>query len=812
MSVIQCIGTYSGKYENTDVFNKYPYNLSDFQKWAIDGFLTNKNVLVTAHTGSGKTLPAEFAISHSVSNGKKVIYTSPIKSLSNQKFQEFKMKFRDASVGILTGDVKYNPDGNVLIMTTEILRNLLFKKKIHDIKSGIDIEIDIEKEVNCIIFDEIHYINDVDRGNVWEESLILIPNNIQIIMLSATIANPEIFAEWLANIKKRDIVLTSTYNRVVPLRHAIYTKYRPSYLKKVKTDSPALKMDDLINVFSDEHNKFNANLYSQSYYGIQRTMDGLSNNIINDLIGHLTEKEKHPSLFFSFSRKQCEKLASLVEHNLLEEKESCEVDKTITYYLRKTDFYNKYIGLQQFYSLKKCLLKGIAFHHSGLLPIFKEIIEILYSKNLVKVLFATETFAVGVNMPTKTVVFTNLEKYTDTEFRLLLTHEYLQMAGRAGRRGLDKEGLVILLPSKNGIPEVNQMKNLICGSSQSIQSKFNPNYHLILKTLLNGNSLEDIVKGSLLFKETNNHTLLLDNELNELRSIIPKLDYTECIEYDKLIKPNKGTDNNDTFGEYFKSSKLSGGTLKKNLKRVNEITSNPNWNELYTIYNQNKDNICRLKQIEDELKYSSDYILNQSNNVLSILNKHNYIKKNEFPLEKEDILVKGIVANEIHECNEIFMTEMLFKGCFDNLDYKYLGALLSIFGDSKPINKEYMSETQTEYELTSIMNIVKETGIYFENLENQYKIHTNNRWDINLCIMDAVYEWLDGSDFQDIIMNYNLYEGSLIKDFLKIYNLSTELEKAAEIAGKLSIVIECSKIRENIIRDVVNVESLYIKS
>ena len=812
MSVIKCIGAYNGKFENTDAFNQYPYLLSDFQKWAIDGFLTDKNVLVTAHTGSGKTLPAEFAINQAVTYGKKVIYTSPIKSLSNQKFQEFKLKFPNASVGILTGDVKYNPEGNVLIMTTEILRNLLFKKKIHDIKSGIDIEIDISKEVHCVIFDEIHYINDADRGHVWEEALILLPNTIQIMMLSATIANPEIFAEWLATIKKRDIVLTSTDTRVVPLRHSIYTSYKPSYLKKAKSDSPALKMNDCISIFSDENNKFNADFYSQCFYGIQKTTEGLSKNIVNDLIGHLTEKEKHPSLFFCFSRIQCEKLATSVEHNLLEGTESCEVDKTISHYLRKTDFYHKYIALQQFNTLRQCLLKGIDFHHSGLLPIFKEIIEILYSKNLVKVLFATETFAVGVNMPTKTVVFTNLEKYTDTEFRLLLTHEYLQMAGRAGRRGLDKEGSVILLPGKNGLPQVNQMKNLVCGSSQSIQSKFTPNYHLILKIILNGNSLEDIINGSLLFKETNNHTKTLEEELKQLRAIIPNQDYSDCIEYVRLLTPSNKMGTNDTFGEYFKSAKVSAATSKKHFNRVNEIALKPGWNELYSNYKQHKNSMIRCKQIEDELSYSNDYIVSQSTVVLKILCEQGYIKKSEFPMEKEDILVKGIAANEIHECNEILMTEMLFNGCFDNLDYKYLGALLSIFGDSRPINKEYICESQTEYELSNIMPLVKDTAIYFENLENQYKIHTTNKWNINVAIMDAVYEWLDGGDFQEIILNYDLYEGSLIKDFLKVYNLSTELEKAAEIAGKLGIVVECSKIRDNILRDIVNVESLYIKS
>jgi antiviral helicase SKI2 len=202
------------KYDGDCKFETSSFELSDFQKWAIDAFENGKNVLITAHTGSGKTYPAEHAIMKSVLMGKKIIYTSPIKSLSNQKYNDFQNKFKYASVGILTGDIKYNPEGNVLIMTTEILRNLVLYKKIKDTKTGLDIELDIETEIGCVIFDEIHYINDIDRGHVWEETLILLPKNIQLIMLSATIYNPEWFCNWLCDIRERDIILTSTNNRV----------------------------------------------------------------------------------------------------------------------------------------------------------------------------------------------------------------------------------------------------------------------------------------------------------------------------------------------------------------------------------------------------------------------------------------------------------------------------------------------------------------------------------------------------------------------------------------------------------------------
>ena len=194
------------EYTGNNKFNEYSFELSNFQKNAIDAYLRGDNVFIAAPTGSGKTLPAEYAINHAVKNGKKAIYTTPIKTLSNQKFKEFTEKFPDADVGILTGDIKFNPNGNVLIMTTEILRNLLFNKKIQDVDNRIEIEIDLKKDFSVVIFDEIHYINDKDRGKVWEESIILIPENIQITMLSATVDNPVEFCDWVKTVKNRNIV------------------------------------------------------------------------------------------------------------------------------------------------------------------------------------------------------------------------------------------------------------------------------------------------------------------------------------------------------------------------------------------------------------------------------------------------------------------------------------------------------------------------------------------------------------------------------------------------------------------------------
>ena len=790
------------KYDGNLKFNEYPFSLSDFQKHSIDGFINGKNVFVAAPTGSGKTLPAEHAIRHIVQSGKKAIYTSPIKTLSNQKFDEFTKKFPEADVGILTGDIKYNPTGNVIIMTTEILRNLLFNKTIQDIKNKVEITLDIYNDFSLVIFDEIHYINDKDRGAVWEQSIVLLPNTIQIMMLSATINNPEQFCTWIKNIKNRDIVLCQTNHRVVPLRHSVYLHFLESFMRKTENFAKYDNMNNKLCIFSDEKNKFNSNKYQEVLTLIKNSKNALSNNqVYVELIDYLKTNRLVPCIFFCFSRMKCERLANQVPNNLLDKNEQHEVEKLISYYIRKCDNVESYLSMDQFVRLKSCLLKGIGFHHSGLLPVFKEIVELLYGKNLVKILFATETFAVGVNMPTKTVIFTSLEKYSDNDFRYLHTHEYLQMGGRAGRRGLDKQGLVILLPNIHELPSQNQMYNLLCGNSQTIQSKFTPEYQLILKLMLNGTQVDNIISNSLLNKEIVQEESYLRDEIRKID--IPDRDYEMFFRYEELT-------NNNNNGYI----KLSKSQLKKNKEEALRISNSEDFKRGYSEFSMYKDSIIRKNDLLSRLKGNSLFINSQIMKSLEILYENKYIAESTLPLKKENVSLKGIVASEINECNGIILTELIYSNMLDDFDYRDLGAILSIFSDTKPIdNKNVSNESSIDnnkfYEQQ--IKFAKEVCDYYISYETDIQLFNNLNWNINCYIIDATYSWLNGDDFDSITKKYNIFEGNLIKDFLKIYNLSAEVEKIATMLNKTDMQIEAQKIREYILRDVVNVESLYIK-
>ena len=480
----------------SEYFSKYPYELSDFQKYAIEGIVENSHVLVTAHTGSGKTLPAEFAIEYFTGLGKKVIYTSPIKALSNQKFFEFQQKFPHISFGILTGDIKTNPDAQVLIMTTEILMNTLY---LNSTSSTIqpDFSMDFEKDLACVIFDEIHYINDPNRGRVWEESIMMLHPHIQMVMLSATIDSPEEFANWIESVKTKPVSLCSTSHRVVPLTHYTFMSTNNGIFKKIKDKTLEQQIKNWIDkpqiissssgVFNEVTWKTNKNfldLFVNKEVYIKRA------HVLNQVCKYMVENEMLPALCFVLSRKQLEIAAKEITVPLLEF--DSKVAYTIRYeceqIIRKLPNFQEYLELPEYKSMVQLLEKGIAIHHSGVMPVLKEMVEILYGKGYIKLLFATETFSIGVNMPTKTVIFTDVTKYDGNIQRMLYSHEYTQMAGRAGRRGIDKIGNVIHLCNlfRTNIVGYTDYKNMLSGKPQKLISKFKISYSLILNLLENG--------------------------------------------------------------------------------------------------------------------------------------------------------------------------------------------------------------------------------------------------------------------------------------------------------------------------------------
>ncbi|XP_033113933.1 exosome RNA helicase MTR4-like [Anneissia japonica] len=442
---------------------EYPFILDPFQKEALKCLENNQSVLVSAHTSAGKTVVAEYAIAMSLRNKQRVIYTTPIKALSNQKYREMFEEFQD--VGLMTGDVTINPTASCLIMTTEILRSMLYRGS------------EIMREVGWVIFDEIHYMRDKERGVVWEETIILLPDNVHYVFLSATIPNARQFAEWICHLHKQPCHVVYTDYRPVPLQHYIFPAGGDG-LHLVVDEKGDFRQNNFNAAMSVLRDVGDASKGDMSNRGRKGGTKGPSN--IFKIVKMIMEKSFQPVIIFSFSKKECEVYAlqmAKLDFNTPEEKKLVtEVFDNAIDSLSDEDK-----TLPQVENVLPLLKRGIGIHHSGLLPLLKEVIEILFSEGLIKALFATETFAMGLNMPARTVVFTNARKYDGKSFRWLTSGEYIQMSGRAGRRGLDDRGIVILMVDEKMSPNIG--KNLLQGQPDPLNSAFHLTYNMVLNLL-----------------------------------------------------------------------------------------------------------------------------------------------------------------------------------------------------------------------------------------------------------------------------------------------------------------------------------------
>jgi superfamily II RNA helicase len=414
------------------------FRLYPFQEAAILALDAGKSVLVSAPTGAGKTVVAEYAIERCIARGERVAYTSPIKALSNQKFRDFRDRYGD-KVGLMTGDVTLNGEAPVLIMTTEIFRNALFE-------GGASV-----RDVATVVMDEIHYLGDDARGTVWEESILFAPERVRFVGLSATISNLDEFRAWIEKVRGHGVDLVHTDDRPVPLNHLLWIpEIGPARISELKKLLPEAK----------ERRKRRRRLAP-------------------DVLDHLLKKNELPALYFCFSRKECEGRARRAARRSYATRD--EEKKLLSIV---DDLGRRYEVLDHgaFEDLRRLASRGVLYHHAGMLPLYKEIVERAFTTGLVKLLFATETFALGVNMPARTVVFSSLRKFDGVAFDYLSTLDYYQMAGRAGRQGLDSQGLVYSTVDCDNDTQ-KSVKNVIFSRIEPLKSKFSLGYSSILNLL-----------------------------------------------------------------------------------------------------------------------------------------------------------------------------------------------------------------------------------------------------------------------------------------------------------------------------------------
>ncbi len=442
--------------EEENFSSRFGFPLDEFQLRAIDVIDAGDSVVVSAPTGSGKTVVAEYAIMKTLAEGKRAFYTTPIKALSNQKFSDLVAMYGKANVGLLTGDNVVNPDAPVVVMTTEVLRNMLYASS------------ESLRNLRTVVLDEVHFIQDAYRGPVWEEVIIHLPQDIQLVCLSATVSNAAEVAEWMTTVRGRTQFVVETT--------------RPVELEVLVMISDKSGKDELLPLLSGGRIDSRLSKITESFTlrrGSKRPVGArpLVTPRRSDVIEQLCAQDLLPTIYFIFSRQACDEAAASTARDLpplTSSDQRRRISSIVDERIRGMD--EDDLEVLGFDSFRSRLEAGIASHHAGMVPPFKEIVEECFAEGLIKVVFATETLAVGINMPARSVVIDKLSKFTGEHHESLSASQFTQLTGRAGRRGLDDKGHAVLLWSP--FVTIEQMASLASSKSFRLTSSFRPTYNM----------------------------------------------------------------------------------------------------------------------------------------------------------------------------------------------------------------------------------------------------------------------------------------------------------------------------------------------
>lgn len=738
--------------------------LDDFQRQAISALLMGKSVLVSAPTGVGKTLIADYLIEDCQKRNKEVIYTAPIKALSNQKFKQFKKLFGEEQVGIITGDIVINSLAPIKIMTTEIFRNILHSRP------------EDFAHASHVIFDEVHFIGDEERGAIWEEAIILMPDTMRLLGLSATIPNANELAQWLEYIRKEEIEVISHKQRAVPLKHSSYVP-TVGIVPLEETNNIVVHHDLAYQPFKAEH------------------LD-----LIEDI-----RKDYLPCLYFVFSRKQCEikanELAS--SHSFLSREERKDVLKYFDEMISPYDIED----IPSVKRMKYLIARGIGVHHAGLLPILKDIVEELFSRKIIQVLYCTETFAVGINMPVKAVCFDSVEKFNGVDFRPMLAQEYFQMAGRAGRRGIDKEGnSFILVDLQHYNPEAySYLKE---SNVEKLQSRFKLSYNTILHLV---DSKDEQITQMLLEKSfaaysRNRDLYLVEDALDALKENHSLIQADICSDKDYLCPLDQRKYKNKlntvlrklrTQKRGKKSSKARDRALTEKKQRLELLLKKP-----VKACSESEKNRCRKARKEAELLRSEIRRLESARkdllNHLKI--EEEYIAKKQvldaLSYIRGDVLLdRGKIAQSIH-VQELFVTELIANGYFHDKSIEEIcGAVVGIDfdrrrGDNKGVKHNF-------FDLKPLIGLAERLALVEMNYLGNFSV----RYDPYLS--GQAYLWAKGVSFEEILRYSQVPEGDLVAAFRRSIDILRQIRSA--ISGDAALADKMTEAIKLIDRDVVSV-------
>ena len=761
--------------------SEFPFELDDFQKEACEVIDNGESVVVCAPTGAGKTVIAQHAIHRALEQGCRIFYTTPLKALSNQKFYDFGEKYGYHKVGLLTGDTSINRGAQVVIMTTEVFRNMLYGTNFGAVADNL-------KDVRYVVLDEVHYMNDEQRGTVWEESIIYCPTNIQIIALSATVANCDELTNWINTVHSRTKLVNTDF-RPVPLRFYYFDSSQPFKLLPLLT--PEGKLNKKIRPERPQWAK---------------GKDKRKKTYVKQIIQNLADANMLPAIYFTFSRKKCdEQMEKCAGLGLNTKAEQEEIKAFIDEFIAENPhlYGNKHI---------EYLIQGVASHHAGLLPAWKNLVEKLFQKGLIKVVFATETLAAGINMPARSTVISATSKRTDSGHRMLTANEFLQMSGRAGRRGMDEVGYVTIVGTSFQTPE--EVAELVLSGSNPLESRFSPSYSMVLN-LLQRFTLEEskelILKSFGYYSSDFRLKPILaqieqfDNEINERNFVCPShLSDDKLLEYDKLrflYVQNRQTYKKILRQEKQKHRPLSpeviefGERNKADLHKLQSFAC-----DLCKHYKKHSKNIEVIKRIESkkkklqkEIEKQKDIYWNKFLAHRAVLQDYGYLQ-NDYPTEK------GKTTSQIRAENELFLAEIIFSGVLENLTPSQLaGVICAITTEELRIEIPYIPFSEpVRKTLNKIRNIKKKLA------KAQANYDIDSPLNINPYFSSMIELWVEGAEWETVTEQIDIGEGDIVRAFKRVVDVLRQLTVIDNVSE--SVVFTAREAIDKIQRAPVDVD------
>ncbi len=751
---------------------KASFKLDQFQEEAISFLKQGFSVVVSAPTGSGKTAIAEFVIEEALKGVDRVFYTTPLKALSNQKFHDFQKKYGEQNVGIVTGDAASNRDAQIVVMTTEIYRNMLYGTLFGSVDENL-------KHLRYVVLDECHYMNDPERGTVWEESIIYSPSNIQILALSATIANAGELSSWISNVHTNTKLIES-FERPVPLR---FYYFKESHIY------PLLTTNKLLNPQLKVH-KDSFTGHKQKFRDLQKHKVKNTGIGIPSIVSELHKKALLPAIYFVFSRKGCElalKDCQPLGYSLL----TMDERKTLSDIIQKRTYGNEYLFKHKHLG---SLYQGLAVHHAGLLPQWKAIVEELFSKGLIKAVFATETLAAGINMPAKTTVISNLGKRGDAGHQNLSSNQFLQMSGRAGRRGMDEVGNVVIKETIDHSPAF--AAKLACSPPEPLVSQFTPNYSMALN-LLQNHSVDQIK--DLLHKSFGQYLINKDlkqylDEKIRLEIDLPKLKLYPCPDPNdkgdiaKFRKQDEAIHEIKRMITVLEKQKNPDGSHYKN-----ELKIALEGHKKYPCFPCPNKDLChkaekKARQFENKIKiinkYSDsrgDYYWNQFLKLCKILTNRGYLKNN-VPTER------GIMTGHLRGENILFTAEVLLHCNFTHLQPHEFAACISSLALDDVRPRTYTRARVSE-NIESIFNVIEKMArdLVKEQRDNDIDIKVN----FSPILSGLILHWCKKeTKWEDLLLMTNLDDGDLVRAGRRTMDLLRHIKNAPYLKKE---VIDLSK-------------------